>query len=328
MMKSAVEIFAELGARLADFGCDARSRLAVSEAVAANGWFSEEDICRAVEAFRSDMLREDLLREWLSSYELPTAAPCRVAVIMAGNIPLVGFFDLMCVVASGHTAVVKPSGKDRVLVEYVVTLLREIEPSVRIELSDEAFPEADAVIATGNDNAKRSFKTAYSGCPQLLRGNRHSVAVLSGSETEQQIAGLLSDMFDYSGLGCRSVSMVFVPRGYDLRLPARKMNPKYENNYRQTRAMLTMNGVGFVDTGSTLLVAGEEFPSAVSCITVCEYDEISEVESWLREHDGELQCVVSESVVHSRVAGFGRAQHPRLQDYPDAVDVMSFLAVL
>lgn len=330
-MKSAVDIFAQLGERLADFGEDARSSAVIAEAVDANGWFTPEDIRRAVGALRTDMLQAEALRRWLAEYDVPCAVPKRVAVVMAGNIPLVGFYDLMCVVASGHTAVVKPSGKDRVLVEYVVELLRGIEPSVRIELCDNdslGSADADAVIATGNDNARRYFKAAYRGKPQLLRGNRHSVAVLSGRESAAEIEGLHSDMFAYSGLGCRSVSMIFVPRGCGLHLHDVPQNAKYRNNYRQTRAMLAMSGAEFVDAGVCLLTAGDDFPQAVSCVTLYEYDDLHEVAAWLEAHDGEVQCVVSSCLHHPRGAAFGQAQHPSLHDAPDAVDVMAFLASL
>ena len=328
-MKSASEIFAQLGERLAGFGREARSQAVIEAAVAENSWFTREEIVTAVEALRSEMLQETKLRQWLSGYALPVANPRRVAIIMAGNIPLVGFFDLLCVVASGHRAVVKPSGKDRVLMNFVIELLREIEPGTAIELSDNDTlnPEdADAVIATGNDNAKRLFKARYAGKPQLLRGSRHSVAVLSGDETPDRLEKLNSDLFLYSGLGCRNVSVIFVPQGRRIHISGEALNPKYRNNYLQNRALLTMSGEPFTDSGSCLLVGGEEFPAAVSRIAIREYASLQEVGQWLADHDEELQCVVSECVDHPRRVAFGRSQYPSLWDYPDAVDVLEFLS--
>lgn len=323
-MKSAIELFTTLGRRLSGFGGDAYTRQIVERACRANGWFTPADISRAVTAIADDMLRRDRLEAWLSPYPVPVAAPRRVLVVMAGNIPLVGFFDLLCVLASGHRCLVKPSAKDRVLMEYVVGLLRQIEPQVPVEFYD-GHTAVDAVIATGSDNANRYFRTQYAGIPALLRGSRQSVAVLSGDETPAQLAGLADDIWAYSGLGCRSVSLLFIPQGYDLRLRMPAVNEKYRNNYLQQKALLTMTGCTFRDLGNAVAVEARAFPTALSRIAYSHYTSIAEVETWLAEHDAELQCVVSECVSHSRRTGFGRAQSPALTDYPDERDVIAFL---
>lgn len=211
-MKDPIELFATLGDRLAAFGDDARTAAVIAGACAANPWFTPAEIRRAVDALRTDMLDRARLAAWLGRYPLPVARRADVLVVMAGNIPLVGFFDLLCVVAAGDRCLVKPSAKDRVLTEYVVRLLLEIDPEAPVALAgDDA--DADAVIATGSDNANRYFRTRYAGIPTLLRGSRHSAAVLSGEETEADLDGLADDLFAYSGLGCRSVSLLFLPRG-------------------------------------------------------------------------------------------------------------------
>lgn len=328
-MKTAVEIFTELGERLAAFGKDAHSYAAIERAVVENPWFFADEIVAAVEALRCDMLQRDKLQQWLSAYRLPARVPPkRVAVIMAGNIPLVGFFDLLCVLSCGCAAIVKPSGKDRILMHYIIELLREIEPQIEIEeCGNEEMDsvKVDAVIATGNDNARRYFRSVYAGIPHLLRGNRHSVAVLSGKESDAELELLKSDIFCYSGLGCRNVSMVFVPIGYKLHLSGSPVNPKYRNNYLQNAAVLRMKGAEFTDSGSSLFVKGDDFSSSLSVVTVREYQTLAEVNEWLAIHDDELQCVVSGCIEHSRRVGFGQSQHPGLTDYPDAVDVMAFL---
>ena len=293
-MKSTVHIFSELGARLAEFGSDDVSRSVIARAVAENEWFSVSDIRFAVEALRSEMLDGTKVAEWLRHY--PTAqqrGSKRVALIMAGNIPLVGFFDLMCVLASGDVPYVKPSSKDSVLEGYVEDLLREIEPELRIERYVEGA-DYDAVIATGGESANLYFRTAFEGVPSLLRGSRHSVAVLSGKESKEQLQGLADDIFTYSGLGCRNVSLVFVPKGYKLALPVRKMCRAYHNNYLQCRALLTMQGVAFSDLGEAVVVPSRaEFPRYLSQINVVEYDDLVAVGRWLAERDEALQCVVS-----------------------------------
>lgn len=295
-----------------------------------NGWFTEHDIRRAVAAIASQMLARERLEEWVAHYPIPVASPRRVLVVMAGNIPLVGFFDLLCTLVAGHEAWVKCSSKDRVLMEYMVALMREIDPEVPIVWARERQSEQpDAVIATGSDNTNRYFRARYAQIPALLRGSRQSVAVLSGRESHNQLQGLADDIFAYSGLGCRSVSLLFVPRGWSGALqPPRQMNEKYRHNYLQTRAVLTMQGIPFRDLGSALLVHERAFPNALSRIHYAEYDSLQEVEQWLQLHDNELQCVVSEVVDHSRRVGFGQAQSPGLTDWPDERDVLEFLSAL
>lgn len=324
-MKNVTEIFAALGGRLSRFGGDDLSRKVVADAVAANEWFAESDIRCAVDAICRQMLQRGKIERWLSRYPAADRAPKRVAIIMAGNIPLVGFFDLLCVIASGNIPCVKYSSKDTPLMEYVVSLLRETEPELQIEYFTKGMA-ADAVIATGGDSANLYFGTAFAGIPHLLRGSRHSVAVLSGDETDADLRGLSDDMFLYSGLGCRNVSLVFVPRGGRLELKAPDaISGMFRDNYTYTKAMLTMTGVPFTDAGGYVAVESLGFPDALSRVNYHYYDDVSEVESWLGEHDGELQCVVSRCVDHPRCAGFGRAQYPALSDYADGTDVMEFL---
>ncbi len=300
----------------------------MARVVAENEWFSVSDIRYAVEAVRCEMLNAEKVEKWLSHYPLAaTREAKRVAVIMAGNIPLVGFFDLMCVLASGHIPFVKSSSKDRTLEGYIEQLLLDIEPSLCIEKYVEGA-DYDAVIATGGDSANLYFRTAFEGIPCLLRGSRHSVAVLSGEESKDDILRLADDIFIHSGLGCRNVSLVFVPRGYKLSLPTRKMSRAYHNNYLQCRALLTMRGTKFEDLGEAVMAHSEvaEFPRFLSQINVVEYSDLMEVAQWLSQNDERLQCVVSNvEWLHSRCVAFGRAQLPTLFDYADERDTMQFL---
>ncbi len=326
-MKHAIELFSELGRRLRTFGADAQSQRTIERACCENGWFTPSDIRRAIDAIADDMLDRTRLETWLAAYPVPVSEPRNVSVIMAGNIPAVGFFDLLCVVASGHHCGVKPSSKDRVLTDYLIGQLREIDPSVRIDLCD-GEASSDALIATGGDNAVRYFRSRHAGIPTLLRGSRHSVAVLSGRETEIELTGLADDIWAYSGLGCRSVSLLWLPRGYEPHLRMPSVHEKYRNNYRQARALLEMKGRAFVDLGAAVAVEQQEFPLALSCIAYARYDTLAEVEAWLAGHDEELQCVVTRCLKHPRGVGFGRAQHPELTDYADAKDTMAWLATL
>lgn len=324
-MKEWIPFFAALGERLRPFGCTPQSREAIACACRANGWFRPEEIVRAVETIRRDMLDADKLARWSRRYAPPASDPRRVLVVMAGNIPLVGFFDLLCVVASGHRCQAKPSGKDRILMEYIVRTMRDLDPSVPVELCDGEAP-ADAVIATGSDNANRYFRARYAGIPTLLRGSRQSVAVLSGTETPAQLAGLADDIWAYSGLGCRNVSLLFLPEGPVPALPMPEMHAKYRNNYLQQRALCEMEGRPFVDLGSAVAVEQREFPEALSLLSLARYRSLDEVREWLAAHDRQLQCVVSECLAHSRRVGFGCAQSPALTDYADDRDTMEFLS--
>ena len=328
-MKSITDIFAELGNRLANFGNEAVSQGIIQQASAENEWFTDSDIRYAVEAIRCEMLDSDKISQWLSLYPtLGTHTPKRVAIIMAGNIPLVGFFDLMCVIASGNIPCVKPSSKDRVLEDYIEQLLCSIEPSLRIERYEEGA-EYDAIIATGSDIANLYFSTHFSGIPSLLRCSRHSVAVLSGEEDTKDLELLADDIFIHSGLGCRNVSLIFAPKGFKPKFTTRKMCRAYHNNYLQCRALLTMQGVEFEDLGEALLVESDEakFPRFLSHISIVEYTSLDDVKSWLKANDDKLQCVVSTiSGAHSRQTPFGKAQRPSLFDYADERDTMQFLS--
>ncbi len=320
-------MFSELGRRLGSFGRDDATRRIIGQAIRENGWFMESDILRAVAALRREMLDGERLRRWLTGYRVPVTVPRNVLVVMAGNIPLVGFFDLLCVISAGHRCLVKPSSKDRVLIGYVLDQLRSIDSGMDVRYFDDAM-RPDAVIATGSDNAARYFRALYAGIPALLRGSRQSVAVLSGDETPQQLALLTDDLFAYSGLGCRNVSLLFLPPGCEPTLTPPPMSSKFRNNYLQQRALLTLQGRPFRDCGEALLIPQREFPAALSCIAYTHYDQVEEVTRWLETHDSEVQCVVSERLEHRRRVAFGEAQYPGLTEYPDDRDVMEFLSGL
>lgn len=318
-MKHIVDIFSALGERLTHFGGDDASNRIIDEAIAANGWFTRADILRAVEAIRSEMLDREKLMAWLSRYT-KAVEPKRVAVIMAGNIPLVGFFDLLCVVAAGHECHLKPSSKDSVLMRYVVEQLRDIEPNIAI-YDYSADATYDMAIATGGDDANAYFRDHFAGTRTLLRGSRHSVAVLNGNESAEELQALHNDITAYSGLGCRSVSMLFVPRGY---VPDFKrgeaVNAKLRRNIQAMRATLTIEGAEFWDAGAFIMRRGEDFAQSLAVVTLREYLDIEEVKKWIEENTEHIQCVVSRTDI-----SFGRAQYPALMDYADGVDTMRFL---
>ncbi len=323
MMKHIVDVFVALGERLASFGSDDVSNRVIDEAIAANGWFTRADILRAVGAIRSEMLDREKLLKWLNNYAA-TAEPKRVAVIMAGNIPLVGFFDLLCVLAAGHECHVKPSSKDRVLMMYVIELLRDIEPDIAIyEYSADA--KYNMAIATGGDDANAYFREHFAGTRTLLRGSRHSAAVLNSGESAEELQALYNDITAYSGLGCRSVSMLFVPQDYVPNFERRVAeNSKLRRNIQAMRATLTIEGTEFWDAGAFIMRRGEDFERSLAVVTLKEYSDIEDVKAWIHANAEHMQCVVSNFGIEDSQP-LGRAQYPALMDYADGVDTMRFL---
>ena len=320
----------ELGARLNRGLSDGTLNEIIVRSTAENPWFTEASVRMAIQAIYSDMLTRSILENWLAPYnDRPQPVRKRVGIVMAGNLPLVGFADLMYVLMAGQEAWIKPSSKDRVLIEYVCEQLQAIEPAYRIEALDDRMP--DAIIATGSDNTRRYFQQHYAGIPALLRGSRHSIAILTGNETPEQLDGLHTDLFAYFGLGCRNVSRLFVPRDYDIttlierlqRHPVR--HSKYLNAYRQTKATLTLSGQPFLD-GRFFLMTDKELPIQATCLLrYIRYDRPEELDRWIADHDEQLQCVVSDQGRYPRQVTFGQAQHPRPEEYADGVDVMDFL---
>ena len=320
-MKSCVEIFSQLGKELKSL-----PQSVIAEAERQNEWFCQ--VPTAIEAIRKQMLDPDKIREWISLYPIASHTPKRVAIIMAGNIPAVGFADLMYTICSGNIPVVKYSSKDRVLMEYITKTLQNIEPQLVIEQYTENS-QVDAVIATGSDTAALHFRAMFGEIPTLVRGSRHSVAVLSGNESTEEIEKLSKDIFTYSGLGCRNVSLIFAPQGFDFKLSVPQMPQGYDNNYRHARALMTMQGIKFTDCNGALTVeSSAEFPRYISCINICRYNSIDDVKSWLADNKERVQCIVSAEKSISGAVDFGCAQYPALNDYADNVDVMNFLLTL
>lgn len=325
-MMQMIDIFATLGERLKTFGEDDASHEVIRRAMEQNEWFMRDDIVLAVGAIREEFLDRDKLQRWAAEYALNGAK--RVAIIMAGNIPLVGFYDLLCVLMAGHTALVKPSSKDRVLMEWIITQLRDINPSIAIEPYTE-HSAIDMAIATGSNQAALYFRTRYADIPTIIRGSRHSLAVLDGSESAEDILYLGKDIFSYNGLGCRNVSLLFIPKSAQVNItPPSTPNPMLRGNYLQNRALKSMLGTPFIDLDGYIMVQRDNFSDNISQINYCYYDNIDEVKEWITANDEKIQCIVSRIIDHPRCVEFGRAQYPTLWDVADGVDVMNFLTQL
>jgi hypothetical protein len=296
-----------------------------------NPWFTKPSVLTALRSL-GEMLKADSLLPFAEKYG-ETSLPKRVAIIMAGNLPLVGFHDLMCVLLSGHTAVCKLSSNDAHLLPAFTDVLKKWDPEVagRIEWTVGPVKHIEAVIATGSDNSANYFEQYFGKYPHIFRRNRTSVAVLSGDETEEELQGLGADMFRYFGLGCRNVSKLFVPQDFDLNRVFEAIvgegeiihHHKYANNYDYNRTIYLMNSVPFLDNNFCMLKEDDGLFSPLSVFYVDRYASLSEVELFLLEHKDSIQTVVG-----SGYQPIGKAQEPAIDDYADGIDTMEWLVRL
>ena len=302
-----------------------------------NPWFTPDFLRKALKGI-STMLEEEVLQKWLLPYELGEPAMGlrrRVGLVMAGNIPLVGFHDLMCVLAAGHDALVKPSSSDSRLIRNIADLLSFIDPGLgeRIRLTDERLSGLDAVIATGSNNSARYFEYYFRDIPHVIRKNRNGVAVLAGTETEEELHALGEDIFTYFGMGCRNVTKLYIPEKYDLkgllhvldRFYQLSQHHKYANNVEYYRTIYLMNLESFLDNGVLLLKEDPAISSPVGVAFYERYSEIEEVQQKLDLHREEIQCIVSTCPDIRDSIQPGSTQAPMPWDYADGVDTIRFL---
>ncbi|MDR1023190.1 MAG: aldehyde dehydrogenase [Prevotellaceae bacterium] len=314
---------------------------AVRQSVERNMWFTEDSIRQSLAAISADMLSPARMEEWLSRYGIPDGKPSgSVGIIMAGNIPLVGFHDLLCALASGRCAVVKLSAKDAYLLPMLVKFLRQIDHrfAPRVTFADD-LRGVDAVVATGSSNSSRYFELYYGRLPHIFRKSRTSVAVISGSESDERLRLLAHDALGYFGLGCRSVGKVFIPEGYDVRhlgeafapLACLREHKPYDDCCRYAKALLQMHRRDFFDLGGCIATFSDELSSPVGTLFLQRYQSAEELQGRLLLLEGELQCVAADAPVaglEPRCVPFGQAQRPRLTDYSDGVDTLQFLLSL
>lgn len=306
-----------------------------------NPWFVEENVRIAIEAIAKSLNEEDFV-EWISKYinELSTdKEPKKVAVIMAGNIPLVGFHDMLCVLISGNNFLGKLSSDDKYLLPFISKVLIAIEPAFTdyIEFTEGQLKNMDAVIATGSNNSARYFDYYFGKYPHIIRKNRNSVAVLSGSETTDELELLAKDIFYYFGLGCRNVSKLFVPKGYIFDTFYESVfhfkevvnNNKYANNYDYNRTVYLMaNTPSLLDNNFLLLKEDIGYSSPIGVLFYEYYDNLNILNKRLENDKEQIQCIVSNmSEIKNNIA-FGKAQSPGLTDYADGFDTMKFLIEL
>ena len=310
----------------------------LQKAYAANSWFIPEFTKDAIDAIANEFMDDNACAEWMASYPKNANTGKTVAVIMAGNLPLVGFHDLLCILASGHTAQIKLSDKDPYLLPWLTDQWVKVDPDLSSRITYTGKLEGfDAVIATGSNNSARYFDYYFKSYPHVLRQNRNGVAVLTGDESMEDLHRLATDIFLFFGLGCRNVSKVYVPEGYDFSGWEEAMadwkylgdHNKYRNNLDYNFAIYIINSVQHINLGHLILKEDDAIASRIGCVHYSYYSDADSLAQTLQARKEEIQCVISkEPFIGWEHIMFGQSQHPRLNQYADGVDTMQFLTSL
>jgi len=333
-----IDILVKLGEHLSTFD-NPNMQTAIRQAHHANKWFTPENIEQSLTAIRDKFLNRTILQNWVKQYDVAGKHKKTVGLILAGNIPLVGFHDMLCVYLSGHKALLKYSSKDKSLIEYIVSAMIAIDRSVADDIVFvERLADYEAVIATGSNNSSRYFEQYFSHVPNIIRKNRNAVAVIHGDETAADFKNLGLDIFTYFGLGCRNVSKLYVPKGYKFddmlqvlhdEFKELVLHHKYKNNFDYNHALFMLNKDEFLMSGSLLVRKSTAIPSRISSINYEEYEDIDTVAKDLASYIDLIQCIVSNKELEGlETFKLGEAQQPTITDYADGVDTMQFLTDL
>ena len=308
----------------------------VVEAGIRNQWFTEDNVWLALNDIANTFLRKDSLHVWLGKYGPAQSEGKKVGIIAAGNIPLVSFHDILCVLASGHKAIIKLSDRDKILIPHLLGKLSVMDAywNGRFAFEDR-FHQIDAIIATGGNNTGRYFEYYFGKYPHIIRKNRHSAAVLTGRESLDELRLLGKDVFQYFGLGCRNVSLLWLPAGYDIQIfnevwkdyGSLMHHHGYRNNLDYQRTIYLMNGVPMADIDFVNMVESKEISSPIASLHIAYYSSIDEVNAWMQQHQEQIQCMVNHPF-NGVLIPFGAVQSPSLTDYADGIDTMKWLGEL
>ena len=301
-----------------------------------NGWFTKENITFALKGW-SESLTHKNLDTWLKPYHAEITSPKQVAIIMAGNIPLVGFHDFLSVLITGHSVIIKQSSNDKHLLPYLAKYLECVEPEFKgsITFTENKLENFDAVIATGSNNTARYFEYYFKGKPSIIRNNRNSTAILTGIETTEDLKNLSEDIFRYYGLGCRNVSKLFVPKDYKFDAFFEAMyhwhpiinKAKYANNYDYNKAVYLMSEFDMLENGFFMIKEDESYASPIATLFYEYYEDANQLKQKLEADKEQIQCIVSNGFIENEIT-FGNTQKPNLWDYADSVDSIEFLLAI
>ncbi|EDP70672.1 hypothetical protein FBALC1_07933 [Flavobacteriales bacterium ALC-1] len=298
-----------------------------------NGWFTQKNILFSIESW-SNALTNNNINKWTKKHNFNIKKSKTIAIIMAGNIPLVGFHDFLSVLISGHNVLVKQSSNDKHLLPFLAKYLEIVEPEFKgkIKFTEEKLENFDEVIATGSDNTARYFEYYFKDKPSIIRKNRNSVAVLTGNETLDELDALSNDIFRYYGLGCRNVSKLFVPNGYNFDgffNAIYKWHPiineaKYANNYDYNKAVYLMSEFDMLENGFMMIKEDESYASPIATLFYEHYNNTEDLQEKLQVEADKIQCIVAKGFANNEIE-FGQTQNPQLWDYADNVDTVDFL---
>ena len=336
-LQARIKAFEQLGAFLKDENNREEIELWAYKARNQNNWFTVENTKKSLETIAHYYLDATLLEQWSSLYEIPDKPETvkSIGVIMAGNIPAVGFHDLLTIVLSGHVCVAKLSSQDSAIMLGLIEKLLEIDPNLEIRIADK-LNEVDVLIATGSDNSAKYFEYYFRSKPHIIRQNRSSVGILNGNENETDFFNLGKDITEYYGLGCRNISKLYVPEGYDFTNFLDTIEPlgdifyhhKYKNNYDYNKSIYLVNMVHHLDNGFLLLTENDSLVSPISVIYYSTYKNEDDLNKQIKNNADKIQCIVSKDAWYLKSQNFGDAQKPKLWDYADSVDTMAFLLAL
>ncbi|PCI09847.1 MAG: acyl-CoA reductase [Flavobacteriaceae bacterium] len=350
-LENRINAFVDLGKFLSQFSVDGIKKkddilhndlffdslsMLIKRAKESNGWFDDDNVLFALSSWSKSLTADNLTR-WTSAYSFTDTTPKTIAIIMAGNIPLVGFHDFLSVLISGNKVLGKLSSNDKFFLPLIAKYLEYVEPQFkgRINFTHKKLENFDAVIATGSDNTARYFEYYFGKHPSIIRQNRNSAAILTGNESEEELAGLGEDIFRYYGLGCRSVSKLFVPKGYDFDTFFNAIFKygdiinynKYQNNYDYNKAVYLMSLFKLQENGFLMLKEDASYASPIATLFYEHYDSEEFIKNKLHDDIEKIQCLVTNLPIKNAVK-FGDTQQPNLWDYADDVDTLNFLISL
>lgn len=311
---------------------------ALAESVIANNsWFTAESLKLSL-AGLIELLEEKKLEEILSRYQFPVSLPKKIGLILAGNIPAVGFHDVLSVLISGNKAVIKLSSTDSVLIPWLLNVMLEVSPEIKEKIIwSDSMKEIDALIVTGNDQTAKHFEFYFKHIPNIIRKNRTSVAILVGDESEEELQELGKDVFSYYGLGCRNVTYLLVPESFDLTRLLDQWNSyfyvinnsKYSHNYDYNKSIFLINKVEHLDNGFLLLRPSNTIQSALSVVNYSTYKTNDSIKDFIENNTNEIQCVVcKKELIGIQTVPLGQAQCPTIYDFADGVNTFEFLKTL
>ena len=312
----------------------------IEKAAQHNPWFTTEFITQNLIAIAQNFLQKNNLEKWVSNYKIKDTKPKTIGLTLAGNIPLVGFHDVLCTFVSGNVSLIKMSSKDNILLPFILEKLMIFYPQAkdffRYNNDNEILKKFDAVIATGSDNSARYFEYYFSKFPHIIRKNRTSIGIISDKTTDSDLMKLGEDVFSYFGLGCRNVSKVLVPQDFDVTRIFDNWNSfeyvydhfKYSNNYIYNKSIYLVNQDNFLDNGFAILKENPGLSSPIGVIYYEYYRNISEIESFVKTYADKIQIIVGEKNDKFETTEFGNSQNVHLWDYADNVDTMEFLVNL